>query len=69
MKMQQLIGIALLVLGLILLYFGYQASQGLDDQISEALTGEYTDNTMLYWIAGGVSAVVGLVMLLWKGRH
>ncbi len=64
MKTQQLIGIALLVLGLILLFFGYQASQGLEDQVSEAFTGNYTDATMLYWIAGAVSAVVGLVMLL-----
>ncbi|WP_410473550.1 DUF3185 family protein [Guyparkeria sp. TX1] len=64
MKTQQIIGLALLVLGLILLFFGYQASQGLEDQLSEAFTGEYTDNTMIYWIAGGVSAVVGLVMLV-----
>ncbi|KTG16269.1 MULTISPECIES: DUF3185 family protein [unclassified Guyparkeria] len=64
MKGQQLIGVALLVLGLILLYFGYESSQGLDDQVSEALTGEYTEGTMFYWIAGGVSAVVGLVMLV-----
>ncbi|MFI9654557.1 DUF3185 family protein [Guyparkeria sp. GHLCS8-2] len=64
MKTQQIIGIALLVLGLVLLFFGYQASQGLEDQLSEAFTGEYTDNTMIYWIAGGVSVVVGLVMLV-----
>ncbi len=64
MKTQQIIGIALLVLGLILLFFGYQASQGLDDQVAEALTGEFTDETMFYWIAGGVSAVVGLAMLV-----
>ena len=68
MKGRQLIGIALLVLGLILLYFGYESSQGLDDQVSEALTGEYTDATMFYWIGGGVSAVVGLVMLAARGK-
>jgi len=68
MKRQQLIGIALLVLGLILLYFGYQSSQGLDSQVAEALTGEPTDDTVMYWVAGGVSAVVGLVMLL-TGRR
>ncbi|MFP4251210.1 MAG: DUF3185 family protein [Guyparkeria sp.] len=64
MKTQQIIGLALLVLGLILLFFGYQASQGLDDQVAEAVTGEFTDETMLYWIAGGVSTVVGLVLLV-----
>ncbi|MCL7743666.1 DUF3185 family protein [Guyparkeria hydrothermalis] len=64
MKGQQLIGIGLLVLGLLLLYFGYESSQGLDDQLSKEFTGEYTENTMLYMIGGGVSAVVGLVMLV-----
>ncbi|TVQ41693.1 MAG: DUF3185 family protein [Wenzhouxiangella sp.] len=61
-----LIGIALLVVGLILLYLGYQSSQGLDDQISEAITGEYTDSTVWYWVLGGVSAVVGVVLLVLK---
>ena len=68
MNTKRLIGIALLVVGLVLLYFGYQSSQGLDDQISEALTGEYTDTTMWYWILGAASAVVGLVLISLRGR-
>ncbi len=60
------VGIALLVAGLVLLFLGYQSSQGWDDQISEAITGEYTDSTMWYWIVGGVSSVIGLVLLTIK---
>lgn len=64
---RKLIGVALLVVGLILIFLGYQSSQGWDDQISEAVTGEYTDSTLWYWIVGGVSSVVGLVLVALKG--
>ncbi len=66
MNAMKLVGIALLVAGLVLLFLGYQSSQGWDDQISEAITGEYTDSTMWYWIVGGVSSVIGLVLLTIK---
>lgn len=68
MTTNKIIGIALLILGVVLLYLGYQSSQGLDDQISEAITGEYTDNTMMYWIAGAICLVVGAVLSL-TGRR
>lgn len=67
MNTNKLIAIVLLVLGAILLYMGYQSSQGLDDQVSEALTGNFTDQTMWYLIGGGISAVAGLVMIMRKG--
>ncbi len=37
------------------------------EELGEAMTGRYSDETMLYLIAGGVSALVGLVMML-RGR-
>jgi hypothetical protein len=67
MNAKKLIGLVLLVVGLILLYLGYQSSQGLDDQISEAITGEYTDSTVWYWIMGSVSGIVGIILLSLKG--
>lgn len=66
MHAKRLIGIVLLVVGLILLYFGYQSSQGWDDQISEAITGEYTDSTMWYFISGAAVAVAGLILMALK---
>ncbi len=59
----RILGIVLLVAGIILVIFGLNASDSPMDRISEALTGKFTDNTMLYLILGAVGAVVGLVML------
>ena len=58
----RILGIALLVAGIITLYFGWQASETLVDQTHEALTGRFTDETMWYFISGGVAVVVGLLL-------
>ncbi len=62
----QIIGIVLLGIGIVLLFFGYQSSQAMDDQITEAITGRFTDATMWFFIAGGVSALAGIGMLAFK---
>jgi uncharacterized membrane protein HdeD (DUF308 family) len=64
MSGNQILGLALLVVGIIVLFFGYQSSQALDDQLFEAFTGRFTDSTTWLFIAGGVSTVVGLVLLI-----
>jgi drug/metabolite transporter (DMT)-like permease len=64
MKATQVIGAALLVIGVILLFFGYQAATSPMEEIGEAIFGRYSDETMLYLIGGAVSAVVGLVLIL-----
>jgi len=66
MSINRLIAVALIIIGIVLIYFGYQSSQGLDDQLSEAVTGNFTDETMIYWIGGAISAIVGIVMLRGK---
>ena len=52
------LGVAVLVLGVVLLGFAYHFSEAPVDQISNALTGRYSDSTMWYIIAG-IAAVVG----------
>jgi uncharacterized membrane protein HdeD (DUF308 family) len=64
MKNNQILAVALLVAGAILLYFGYQASQSLGDQLSETLTGRFTDSTTWYFILGAVAAVSGVILLV-----
>ena len=59
MGMQKLAGLVLLVVGLILLYFGWQASQSVSGQVQETLTGRYGDETMWYLIGGAVAVVAG----------
>ncbi len=53
-----ILGVAVLVVGLVLLGFGYHSSQAPVDQISNSLTGRFTDNTMWY-IVVGVAMMVG----------
>ena len=66
MKNSRLLGIGLLALGAILLYFGFNATNSVAEDIGEAITGRYSDETMMYLIGGGVSAVAGLFLLLKK---
>ncbi|HBX58733.1 MULTISPECIES: DUF3185 family protein [unclassified Methylophaga] len=59
MGSQKLLGIILVVIGIILLVFGFNASQSLGDQVTETFTGRFTDETMWYIIGGAVAVVVG----------
>ncbi|MFN4283696.1 MAG: DUF3185 family protein [Alphaproteobacteria bacterium] len=59
MQPARLIGFVLLAVGAILLAFGFNAADAPADQISEALTGQYTDRTMWYLIGGGAAVVAG----------
>ena len=60
----RVLAIVLLVVGLILLFFAYQSSQSLDDQVTEALTGRFTDSTIWFLILGAASAAAGVGLLL-----
>lgn len=64
MTLSNIIGLIALIIGVILLFFAYQASNAPANQISEALTGQVTDNTMLYLIGGVIGVVVGAGLLL-----
>ncbi|MEX2499054.1 MAG: DUF3185 family protein [Wenzhouxiangellaceae bacterium] len=63
MTTNRIIALVLIALGIVLIYMGYQSSQGLDDQVSEALTGNFTDETMFYWLGGAIAVIAGVVML------
>jgi len=62
----KLIGLVLLVVGIGLLYFGYQASQSVGNQLTESLTGRFTDETMWYLIGGAAAAVAGAFLTFVK---
>lgn len=61
-----ILGLVLLVVGLIMLFFGYQSSQSLGDQVTEVVTGRFTDATTWYLILGAASAVAGIGLLLFS---
>ena len=66
MTQTNIIGLVVLVLGAVLLFFAWRASQTPLDQMSEALTGRFTGNTMWY-LLGGVVGVVAGTGLLYRG--
>ena len=63
MRMTQILGAVALVIGLVLLGFAYQASNAPMEQVSDALTGRYTNQTMWYLIVG-IAAAVWVVLLV-----
>lgn len=62
----KVIGIALLVAGMGLAYWGYQLSESLSSQITEAFTGSPRDKVMLLYIGGVVSFMVGVAFFVKK---
>lgn len=65
----RILGIVILVVGLVLVAFGLNASDSVVDSVKENLTGRYTDKTMWYLIGGGALAVVGAGIALMGGRR
>lgn len=66
MTQTNIIGLAALVVGIVLLYFAWQGSTAPMDRMSEALTGRFTGSTMWY-LLGGIVAVVAGAGLIYRG--
>jgi hypothetical protein len=69
MHWSRILGIALLVLGVILLIMGWTATDSITEDISQTFTGSFTEGTRQYLIGGAVAAVVGLALLFFGVRR
>ena len=69
MSPYRIIGFVALALGGVLLIFAWRASNAPIEQLSEALIGRYTNNTMWYLLAGIAGVVVGAVLLLQDAKR
>jgi len=67
--MSRAVGLVLAVVGAILLVVGFQSSNAPVDQVSNALTGRFTDQTMMYLLGGAAALVGGLVLSFAGGRR
>ena len=63
---KQMIGIVLLMVGVGLLIWGYNISQSVSGQISQAFSGSPGDKAMIIYIVGGICAAIGLFSLIKK---
>lgn len=64
--MNKIIGLALIVAGAILLYFGYTEYNSTASQVTEMVTGNPTDNAIWFLVGGAVAAIVGLGFIIKK---
>ena len=67
MSPRRVIGVALLVGGGILLYFGMNTSQSFASDMSEMMTGSPTDRSIWMLVVGGVAAVAGGILAMVPG--
>jgi Protein of unknown function (DUF3185) len=62
------LAVLLLILGVVLLIFGINASDAPMDRISESFTGKFTDSTMLYLLLGIAGIAIGGGLLAFGRR-
>jgi len=68
MKPQRIFGFLLLVVGVILLIVGMNASHSMADRVSNTFTGRFTEGTTWYILGGSALALLGLFAALFGGR-
>jgi|KBSSwiStaDraftv2_1062776.scaffolds.fasta_scaffold1159732_1 hypothetical protein len=61
--MSKTISAIVLIAGLALVGFGYQASESIAGETSQAVTGTPTDKALFLMIGGAVVALIGLIGL------
>jgi hypothetical protein len=65
-SLEKALGLALIVIGAGLAYWGYQISESLTSQVSSTITGSLPKDVMYRYIGGAASAVAGLFLLVKK---
>jgi hypothetical protein len=45
-----------------MVFQGYQLSDSVESQVTEAVTGSYSDEVLMFYISGVISLVVGIIL-------
>jgi hypothetical protein len=61
--MNKTMSVALLIVGAILLFYGFQAGDSVGSDVSRAVTGTPTDKTVWFLVGGAIAGVLGLLGL------
>jgi hypothetical protein len=67
MSGKRVLGLVLLVVGLVLFAIGLNATDSVTEEVSEGLTGRFTDTTTWYLLGGLAMALAGGAMSLFGG--
>ena len=68
MNIKLLLGLVLIVVAAVLLYFGYTASRSFGWQVQGTSMGVLTDPATWYFVSGGVAAMAGWILLTLRIR-
>ena len=63
------IGIALLVVGVALIIYGFNASDSVSSDVSRTFTGAPTNKTLWLLLGGTAAAIIGAVMTLRRSNN
>lgn len=66
--MNNIVGLAILALGIVLLIFGFNESHSFSSDVSRVFTGNPTDRSMWMIIGGAVAVIAGFVLALRSRR-
>ncbi|WP_444995656.1 DUF3185 family protein [Aliikangiella sp. IMCC44359] len=58
--------IALIIIGAGTAFWGYQMSESIGSQLSQSVTGSYSDKVMLLLIGGAATFAVGIYLFIKK---
>jgi hypothetical protein len=65
---QKISGLICLVVGGMLIYWGYNMSQAVGGKLNDLVSGSPGDKLMLLYIGGTVLVLVGIGQAVWKGK-
>ena len=65
---KRVLGVVLLVIGALLLYFGYQKTGAVTEKAKQTITGDYTDRTMFYLVGGAAAGIAGIAIIALGAR-
>lgn len=67
--MTNIVGLAVFAIGIVLLIFGFNASQSVGSDVSRFFTGNPTDKSMWLLIGGAAAVIVGLYVAIRGARR
>jgi len=67
--MNNIVGLAIFALGIVLLIFGFNESHSFSSDVSRVFTGNPTDRSMWLIAGGAVAIIAGLVLAIRSGRR
>jgi len=66
--MQKVSGLICLIVGGLLIYWGYNMSQAVGARFTNLVSGSPGDKPMLLYIGGAILLTFGLAQVVWKGK-